>query len=187
MPRGLGSLTRGLSTQTQTSPLLLVPQVSSVEVDGSAFRDLPRLEWNNDSGMAHIGSFPAGGRLSLFLPEWQKIILDCWVPEVVSQGYLLQFKVSHHPCLRFHTRLIATGTGKKILWDGIASQRHRWSRSQTRVQPRVFFPLLSGSQGDRRSVTYPQPQRSQQISAGWYLLHGDFNLSRHTSGLVDYR
>ncbi len=68
-PWGLGSPTRGLNPNTNdvsspSSPLL-VPQVSSVEVEGSAFHDLPRLVWNNDSGVAQIGSFPVGGRLFL--------------------------------------------------------------------------------------------------------------------------
>ncbi len=56
MPRGLGSPTRGLnlnaSDVSSPSSPLLVPQVSSGEVDGFAFRDLPGLVWNNDFGMA---------------------------------------------------------------------------------------------------------------------------------------
>ncbi len=60
MPRGLGFLTRGLNPNVNeglspSSPVL-VPQVSTEEVDGSAFHNLPGFEWNSNMGTAQIDS-----------------------------------------------------------------------------------------------------------------------------------
>ncbi len=130
-PRGLGSLTRGLNPNanegSSPSSPLLVPQVSTEEVDGSAFRDLPGLMWNQDSGTAQIGSFPVGGRLSLFLSAWQKLTSDRWVLEVVSQGYSLPFRVEPPPLSRipYETPLPRLPDKRQLLWDGISSLLHK--------------------------------------------------------------
>ncbi len=100
VPGGGGSLTRGLTSNANEDSFPSLPPLppSQVEgVDGSAYLDLPDLMWDQTSGIAQIGSFPVGGRLSRFLAAWQRITSDRFVLEVVSQGYCLP--VVRHPSL----------------------------------------------------------------------------------------
>ncbi len=94
VPGGVGSLTRGLPpiANEDSFPSLLPFLPGSVEgVDGSAYLDLPDLVWDQNSGIAQIGSFPVCGRLLFFLAAWQRITSDNFVLEVIRQGYSLPF------------------------------------------------------------------------------------------------
>ncbi len=52
-------------------------------MDGTAYLDLPGLMWDQTTGIAQIGSFPVGSRLSFFLAGWQQITSDQFVLQVV--------------------------------------------------------------------------------------------------------
>ncbi len=91
-------------------------------MDGSAYLDLPGLTWDQTSGIAQIGSFPVGGRLSHFLADWQRITSDRFVLEVVSQGYSLPF-VRYPPLTLspMETPLPRLLCRRQALWEEVAS------------------------------------------------------------------
>ncbi len=62
-----------------------------VGVDGSTFLDINGMVWDTQLGIAQNGLFPVGGRLSFFLPAWQRITSDKFVLEVIRQGFTLPF------------------------------------------------------------------------------------------------
>ncbi len=81
----VGSPIRGLPPRniegSPLSPPLMVP--THVEVDGSAFLGLPGLDWDKNSGMAKLGTFPVGGHLMYFLPMWKHLASDPWILEII--------------------------------------------------------------------------------------------------------
>ncbi len=126
MPGGGGSLTRGLPPTavegSSPSPPPIPPTLGGGEVDGTAFQDLPGLVWDRSLGIAMIGNFPVGGRLSLFLPAWQRLTSDRFVLEVVRQGYSLPF-VNIPPLSRIpvETPLPRLRLKREALWEEVAS------------------------------------------------------------------
>ncbi len=97
VPRGRGSPTRGLplaAIDGSTPSPPLIPPILGVGrwgVDGSTFLDIPGLVWDTQLGIAQKGLFPVGGRLSFFLPAWQRITSNKFVLEVIRQGDSLPF------------------------------------------------------------------------------------------------
>ncbi len=66
LSRGLPPTTvEGLSPSPPIPPTL--GEGGGGKMDGTAYQDLPGLVWEQSLGMAMIGNFPVGGRLSLFL------------------------------------------------------------------------------------------------------------------------
>ena len=52
---------------------------------------LKQMENDSVSIIANKPEIPVGGRLSHFLPEWQRITSDKWVLDLVEHGYKLEF------------------------------------------------------------------------------------------------
>ncbi len=65
-------------------------------------------------------------------------------------------------------------------------KRGHQSHTSPGVQPLVLFPLFSGPEEDLRSSTHHQPERSQPVPVGRFLLHWNFDLStsRYSPRLV---
>ncbi len=100
-----------------SSPPPILPLFGRWGVDGSAYRDIPGLVWDQNLGMAVIGTFPVGGRLSLFLPAWQQITSDQFILGVVREDYSLPF-VSPPPSARtpVETPLPHLRVKREALW-----------------------------------------------------------------------
>ncbi len=94
MPGGRWSPTRGLQPDAVDGSIPSLPPIPPIlgeGVDGSTFLDIPGLVWDTELGIAQKGLFLVGGRLSFFLPAWQRITSDRFVLEVIRQGYTLPF------------------------------------------------------------------------------------------------
>ncbi len=91
-------------------------------MDGSTVLDIPGLVWDTQLGIVQKGLFPVGGRLSFFLPAWQRITSDKYVLEVVRQGYSLPFvrppPLSLSPV---ETPLPRLQSKRLVLWEDVSS------------------------------------------------------------------
>ncbi len=131
-----------------------------------------------------------GGRLSFFLPAWQRITSDQCVPEVIRQGYSFPF-VKHPPLSLSHVDSVAQAAVQTTSAAGrgfVPPNQGGRGDCQSFTGPGVIlFPLLPDYQAHWWVVPHLQPAWTQLVYSSCQVPHGDphFYSAGSSQRLVD--
>ncbi len=175
---GRGSPTRGLQLGAVdgsiSSPPPIPPTLGGEGwVDGLTVLDIPGLVWDTQLGIAQKGFFPVGGRLSFFLPAWQRITLDKFCPGGYQTGVLPPFCEA--------SPIVFVPCGDTVAQAAVQT---------TSAVGRGFITPIQGGRGNYRSVSGPggilfplfpgHQAQPQLVYSSCQVPHGDPHL--HSSG-----
>ncbi len=197
VPGGRGSPTRGLQPDVvdgSTPSLLPIPPTLVGGGGGCGWVDLSGhswMVWGTQLGIAQKGLFPVGGRLSFFLPAWQRITSDKFV--------MVGYQTGVHPPVCEASPFVSVSCGDTIAKAAVQTtgavgrgfippqQEGRGDCRFVLGPGGILFPLLPGHQAHWWVLPHPQPTRPLLIYSSCQVPHGDphFNSSRSSQRLVD--